>query len=342
MRVALVAPPFGSTGGPEVVVQNLAQAFSENHTDFTLFAPGDWKTDCRFIPTIPESLWNMENFSEQSEWERRNLIFGSQTTVLRHQDDFDLIHLHSQRSAYAVAVGARIPTVVTLHSQISTVDFEQMRSVGIHTVGLTRSQVGSLPVDAVIGNGLPLDQIQPSFAPGEYLLAVGRLNMQKGVHQAIEIAKKSGKKLIVIGRIGTSPERQEYYREYIAPLIDGASVRLIESVPHEKMYDYYRGASFLIHAITAPETHSLVAIEALACGTPVLGTTVAPLPEIFPEVKSSAFLFSDDLETLAEAASHPERFHREDARKYAEDHFDSRIMAKKYLALYEKILSSQS
>lgn len=339
MKIALVAPAFGQTGGPEVVVQNLAQAFSSMKVDFTLFTPGDWKSNHHFVPTIPQSLWNMENFSEQSEWERRNLIFGSQTAVLRCQDEFDLIHLHSQRSAYAVAVGARIPTVVTLHSQISEADFKQMHSVGIHTVGLTRSQVGSLPVDAIIGNGLPLDQIRPSFEPGKYLLAVGRLNMQKGVHQAIEIAKKAGKKLIIIGRIGTSPERQEYYQQYIAPFINGDSVKLIESVPHEEMYDYYRGASCLIHAITTPETHSLAAIEALACGTPVLGTTVAPLPEIFPDTESPAFFLSSDLDALAEAALNPERFSREGARRYAENHFDSRIMAKKYFALYEKILS---
>jgi glycosyltransferase involved in cell wall biosynthesis len=341
MKVALVAPAFGQTGGPEVVVQNLAQAFSENQTDFTLFAPGDWKTDYPYTPTIPQSLWDMENFSEQSEWERRNLIFGSQTAVLRYQEDFSLIHLHSQRSAYAVAIGARVPTVVTLHSRIDQADFEQMKSVGIYMVGLTRSQVGSLPVDAIIGNGLPLNSIQPSFGSGEYLLAVGRLNMQKGIHQAIQIAKKAGKKLIIIGRVGLSDDRQDYFETHIKPFIDGEQIVLIESVAREKIGEYFRNASFLIHSITALESHSLVMMEALAHGTPVLGTMVPPLPEIFSVPNNNAFLLSDDLDLLAAAASHPERFSRKAAREYAEHHFDSQVMAKKYLALYEKILSSQ-
>ncbi len=341
MKIALVAPAFGQTGGPEVVVQNLAQTFSENHIDFTLFAPGDWKTDYPHIPTIPQSLWGMTDFSKQAEWERRNLIFGSQTAVLRHQERFNLIHLHSQRSAYAVAIGARVPTVVTLHSRIDSVEFEQMKSVGIYTVGLTQSQVGSLPVDAIIGNGLPLNSMRPSFDSGEYLLAVGRLNMQKGVHQAIEIAKKARKKLIIIGRVGISDIRQDYFEIHIKPFVDGKQIVLIESVAREEMGDYFRHASFLIHSITLPESNPLVVMEALAHGTPVLGTTIAPLPEMFPGTAAPAFLLSNDLDTLAEAARHPERFSREAARQYAKRHFDSQTMAEKYIALYQKILASR-
>jgi len=341
MKIALVAPAFGQTGGPEVVVQNIAETFLENHIAVTLFAPGDWKTPYPFIPTIPQGLWGMSGFSEQSEWERRNLIFGSQTAVLRHQENFDLIHLHSQRSAYAVAIGAKIPVVLTLHSRISPGEFEQLQSVGVHTVGLTQSQVGNLPVDATISNGLPLSSIAPSFEPGEYLLAVGRLNMQKGVHQAIEIAKRAKKKLIIIGRIGISEDRQGYFAKYIEPAIDNKQVILIESVSREEMYQYFQRASFLLFPITSPESNPLVVMEALACGTPVLGTTIAPLLEMFPGSEEVA-LFSDSLDELAAAASHPERFDRVTCRRYAEKMFDSRVMANEYIALYRKILDASS
>ena len=341
MKIALVAPAFGQTGGPEVVVQNIAETFRENHIDFTLFAPSDWKTPYAFTPTIPQSLWGMKDFSEQSEWERRNLIFGSQTAVLRHQENFDLIHLHSQRSAYAVAIGAKIPVVLTLHSQISAGEFEQLQSVGVHTVGLTRSQVGSLPVDATIGNGLPLSSIVPSFEPGEYLLAVGRLNMQKGIHQAIEIARKAKKRLVIIGRVGVSEDRQGYFAKYIEPFIDNKEVTLIESVSRDEMFQYFQKAAFLLFPITSPESNPLVVMEALACGTPVLGTTVAPLLEMFPDSEKVAF-FSDNLDELAEAASHPERFDRSACRRYAEKKFDSRVMVNEYVTLYKKIIDASS
>lgn len=340
MKVALVAPAFGQTGGPEVVVQNIAQTFFENGIDFTLFAPGDWKVPYPLIPTIPQSLWAMEDFSEQSDWERRNLIFGSQTAVLHYQENFDLVHLHSQRSAYAVAIGSRIPVALTLHSQISPAEFEQLQSIGIHTVGLTRSQVGGLPVEAIISNGLPLSSITPSFEPGKYLLAVGRLNHQKGIHQAIHIAKKANQKLIIIGRVGVSDDRQGYFEEFIKPHIDGEQITLIESVPREKMGEYFRQASFLIHSITLPESNPLVVMEALAHGTPVLGTTITPLPEMLAEGAPSAVLLSDNLEVLAEATAHPERFSREAARKYAEEKFSSQTMMEKYVAFYKSILQT--
>ncbi len=340
MKIALVAPGFGQTGGPEVAVQNLAQAFSAKNIDFSLFAPGDWETPCPHIPTLSKSIWNMENFSEQGEWERRNLIFASQTTVLRYQNDFDIIHLHAQRNAYAVAIGSRLPIVVTLHSQIENGTFDLLKTAGVHTVGLTQNQVGNFPVDAIIKNGLPLNEITPSFEAGEYLLAVGRLNMQKGIHQAIKIAKLAKKKLIIIGRVGISDDRQGYFTEHIKPFIDNEQVIHIESVPRDKMFEYFRHASFLLFPITSPESNPLVVIEALAAGTPLLGTTVAPLLEMFPNSEKVA-LFSDDLEKLAEAARHPERFDRAACRHYAEKNFDSGRMADEYIALYEKILSLQ-
>jgi len=340
MRIALVAPAFGQTGGPEVVVQNLGQALADQGVDVTLFAPADWKTSLPLVPTLPQSLWSMKDFPKQSTRRRRNFIYGSQTVVLKHQEKFDVIHLHAQSSAYAIAKGARVPCVVTLHSGISKEDFGQMKESELTLVGLTHSQVGNLPVDTIIGNGIPTAAISPSFKAGEYLLAVGRLTTQKGIGQAIAIAKKSNKKLIIIGRIGISEDRQNYFKEYIEPHIDGKQIRLIESVNREEIYDYFRKASFLVFPIMSQESNPLVPMEALACGTPVLGTRVAPLPEMFPK-SEGAVLLSNDLEELAEAAAHPERFDRKTARRYAEQHLDSRRMADEYIALYHKLIQSK-
>jgi hypothetical protein len=79
IRVALVAPSFGDTGGPEIAVQNLADAFFELGVDVTLFAPADWKTRTKHIPTLKQSLWNMKNFTKQNIFARRNYLTASQT-----------------------------------------------------------------------------------------------------------------------------------------------------------------------------------------------------------------------------------------------------------------------
>lgn len=337
MRIAMVAPPFGPTGGPEVMVRNLISSLQSKNIQVTLFAPADWKTKAPLVETLPQSLWNMRSFSQLSVQIRRNYVMGSQAVVLAHQGDFDLIHLHAQRAAYAVARGSRIPCVVTLHSSIPEEDFLQMRESRLTVVGLTRSQVGQLPVDAVIRNGIPVEAIVPRYEPGEYLLAVGRITPQKGINQAITIAKKSNKKLIIIGRIGISKERISYFNEHIQPHVEGKQVQLVESVEHEKMTEFFRKASFLVFPITSPESNPLVPMEALACGTPVLGTRVDPLPEMFPQ-SGGAVLLSDNLDELADAAAHPEAFSRRAARQYAEKHLDSGRMADDYIALYRKLL----
>lgn len=338
MRIALVSPPFGMTGGPEVVVQNLATALSQLGVSVTLFAPGDWKTSVPHIPTIPQSLWNMDSFPTQSDKIRRNYIYASQTTVLKYQDNFDLIHLHSQGVAYPIGAAAKIPCLVTLHNKIYPEVFDQLQEANISTIALTHSQAGDFPVTAIIGNGMPLKNITPSFVPGKYLLAVGRLTEQKGIPNAIAVAKKSGVPLVIIGRVGISDDRKRYFAEHIKPHVDGKLITLIEFVPHQEMYSYYRKASFLVHAITKPESNPLVVMEALASGTHVLGTKISPLPEMLKSDNGTCLLSSDQKD-LVEAVKHPERFDRHACRSYAEKHFDIEVIAKKHKDLYEKIIS---
>lgn len=103
MKIAIVAPSFGQIGGPEIFTQNLANELSKKGIDVVLFAPGDWQTLIKHIPTIEKSLWNMKNFKKQSKKERVDLRITSQIKVLDYEKEFDLIHLNSQKYACMVA-----------------------------------------------------------------------------------------------------------------------------------------------------------------------------------------------------------------------------------------------
>lgn len=342
MRIAIVAPPFGLVGGPEIMVRNLTRNLMALGVNVTLFAPSDWPSlGVSHISTLPQSLWNMPGFRQQNQWVRRNLHMAAQTKVLSYQDEFDLIHLHVPRFAYAVSAAAKIPTLLSAHNRIPADEFYQLQETGLAIVAMSHAQAEDLPYTEVIWNGLQLDEIEPSFTAGSSLLTIGRLTDQKGIHRAIEIAKIVQKKLIIIGRIGHGAERNEYFSEQIQPHIDGVNVIHIEKVAHEKIYAYMREASFLLFPIIRPESFGLVAAESLSCGTPVLGSTIAPLPEILgPAVEKGAAFLSNNIDDLAEMAQHPERFDRRACRTYAEENFDSSVMAKKYLSLYKKILNS--
>lgn len=337
ISIAMIAPPFGDTGGPEVVTQNLTDALLELGVDVTLFAPADWNTKAKHIASLEKSIWNMDNLHELSSKEFRELKVSSQEKVLDFQKDFDVIHLHSQRYAGGVCNKANIPCVISFHNRFSDDAFEEISKTDLYTVALSESQRGEHVTSAIIHNGVPTKNIKYSFDEGKYLMFVGRLSDQKGIDTAIEIAIAAEKKLLIFGRIGNTKERKDFFAEKIEPFLDTENIIYKGEVGHGEIYEYLRGASALLLPIRRPEVCPMVVAEALACGTPIIGTTIGPLPELLSD-KKVAFL-SDDISELVEALKNTDQFNRKACRKYAEDNFDSLVMAKKYLALYEKIIS---
>ena len=341
IRVAIVAPPFGTTGGPEIVVQNLTNTLLERKdVSVTLFAPADWHTKARHIATLKKSLWNMRDFAKQTLRERKNYIVASQLPVLLYQNDFDVIHLHLQNFSAALGTNMKTPCVLSLHNPINKRDLSQIKKVGIHVVAITKAQKGSLEIPTIIWNGVPIRKIFPSYKKGSYLIAIGRLTDQKGIHRAIAIAKKAQKKLIVVGRIGNEENRQIYYKKMIKPFIDGKGIVHIEHLSRKDLFASLKKASALLFPIIRIEPFGLVVAEALACGTPVIGSRVSPLPEILKN-KKTAFL-SNDLKELVSAVKNINRFDRRECRRYAEENFDSAVMAEKYVKVYKSVLNKSS
>ncbi len=337
LSVAIVAPPFGEASGPEVVAKDIAEALQKEGIDVTLFAPGDWKTDVKHIPTLEKSIWNMTLAEKRGKIEA--LRIKNQMKIVEYVDKFDIIHFHCQKYSPLAAEKIVNPCVLTFHNNFSEKDFRLAKKANLYTVAISHSQNKKNLTDAVIYNSVPVNKIKPSFKKGDYLLFLGRLADQKGVDTAIEIAKKSEKKLHILGRIGNTQERKKYFEEKIKPFVDNRQIYYLGTVEHEKIYEYCAKAEALLFPIRRPEAFGLVAIEALACGTPVIGTKTAPLPEILKN-KKVAFL-SDDINELAMAAKNTGLFDRKTCRKYAEKNFGSSIMAKKYIELYKKILNEE-
>jgi len=334
LTVAIVAPAFGEIGGPEVVAKTIAHALKKEGVDVTLFAPGDWKTDVKHIPTLEKSIWNMNPFEKKNI---EQLRIKSQMKVIEYADKFDIIHFHCQRYSPYASKEISKPCVLTFHNNFSEEAISEAKKAKLYTVAISHAQNEKNLADAVIYNGVPMKDIKPSFKEGKYLLFSGRLAEQKGADIAIEIARKAKKKLYILGRIGNTKERKKYFAEKLEPFIDNEQVCYLETVSHEKMYEYYAGAQALLFPIRRSEAFGLVAIEALACGTPVISTRVAPLPEILKN-DETAFL-SNDIEELITAAKNVSSFDRKVCRKYAEENFDSSIMARRYIEFYKKILN---
>lgn len=337
LSVAMIAPPFGDTGGPEIVTQNLTDALLKLGVDVTLFAPGDWKTTAKHVVTLEKSIQNMA-VSEKKDV--ANLRLRSQMKIFEIADNFDIVHFHSQREASGVAEKIKNPCVLSFHNKIKTDEFIESRKSGLHVVALSDAQRGNLEVSAMIHNGVPVRDISCSFEKGEYVMFIGRFSDQKGIDTAIELCIKAKKKLLIFGRIGNTKERKDFFAKRIEPFLDNENIIYMGEVSHAEIFEFLKKASALIFPIRRSEVCPMVVAEALACGTPVIGTKVNPLPELLTDT-NVAFL-ADDTELLIDALKNIDRFDRRACRKYAEENFDSMVMAKKYLALYENILKKQT
>ena len=338
MRIALVAPPFSRNDGPGIVVKNLFQALQKKQgIEVTLFAPGDWDLPGNHKTTIPKSLREIKGFLQQTPFERRNLIFENILKVSLFEEQFDIIHLHSQY-AYALASILHKPCVLTLHNKIIPEEIRQLQRQGVNLVALSKLHGRDFPSIPVISNGINLDDITPSFSEGNYLIFIGRLHESKGAHTAIEIALKTNSKLLIFGRIGNSEKRQAYFREKIAPFLNEHIIHKDETTQAE-LFSYLRHATALLCPIQSRRTVCpLVMMESLACGTPIIGCEVAPLEEL-PGWQNVATL-SGNINTLIRSVKTIKSVDRNLCRTFAKKHFCASIMAEKYLQLYQRILGT--
>ncbi len=342
IKIAIVTSAFGDTGGPEVATLNLTNALVKKNINVTLFAPADFNTNAKHVSTLEKSIWKMDDFKDQSRFLRRNYIIASQTKVLSF-NDFDLIHLHTQKYAYSIGVNAKCPCILTYHSKITKPEFEQISKGGIYTVAQTKSHRNGNKTTAVIPNGIDTSKISPCFDKGKYLITAGRLNNNKGIDIAIKIAKKSQKKLIIIGRIGISDERKKYYNDKILPFLNKNIIH-IEEMPQKELFEYIKKAEALLIPIRPASGFGikicpLLVMEALACGTPIIGTPINSMGDQFD--KNSIGMLSNNINDLIQSAKNTDKFDRKKCREYAEKYFDSSIMAEKYLKLYQKILQNK-
>jgi glycosyltransferase involved in cell wall biosynthesis len=134
----------------------------------------------------------------------------------------------------------------------------------------------SLDYIDTVYHGIDIEQFEFNDNPDDYLIFFGRIHYDKGTKEAIEIAKKTHRPLIIAGII----QDKEYYETYVKPEIDGKQIQYIGSVGPDKRNFYLKNAYALLHPINFNEPFGLSVVEAMACGTPVIAFPKGSMPEI--------------------------------------------------------------
>jgi len=252
----------------------------------------------------------------------------------------DLIHFHGL-DFYQYVPKPGIPMLATLHLPVSFYPpgvFTEMQAGNVALNCVSRSQADSLPCGLkvpVIPNGIPVARYQPGVA-GDYLLWLGRICPEKGTHIALEVARQLNAPLIVAGPVHEYPEHQEYFARTVEPLLDRARI-YAGPVDFEQKRTLLAQARCLLIPSLVAETSSLVAMEALSSGTPVIALRAGALPEIVDHGKTGYVV--DSPNQMASAIDRVDGISRDLCREKALSRFDSKRMVRDYLELYGRIIT---
>jgi glycosyltransferase involved in cell wall biosynthesis len=233
--------------------------------------------------------------------------------------------------------------VTTLHGKLHAADlaplFAEYREAPL--VSISNDQRRPLPDanwQATVYHGLPRDLHSLRERPGDYLAFLGRMSPEKRVDRAIEIARRSGMKLKIAAKI--YPEERAYYRETLEPLLHESRrwVEFVGEVGGPEKDEFLGNARALLFPIDWPEPFGLVMIEAMACGTPVVGWRNGSVPEVITEGVSGFIV--DDIDGAVQAVERVSDLSRRACREAFAERFDASRMAEEYLRVYRRLASA--
>ncbi|HVU25332.1 MAG TPA: glycosyltransferase [Opitutus sp.] len=188
-----------------------------------------------------------------------------------------------------------------------------------------------------VPNCIDIDRLdyRSAVAPDAPLVFLSRIERVKGAREAIAIARAAGRPLILAGNHSADADATRYWREEIAPLVDGRLVTYAGAVDDAQKSALLGRAAALLVPVQWDEPFGLVFAEALACGTPVIASPRGALPEIVREAENG-FLVRTRAEGVAAVRAVP-GLSRAFCRRDAEARFSPRAAVDRFLTVYDEV-----
>jgi glycosyltransferase involved in cell wall biosynthesis len=334
MKIAILAPVAWRTPplhyGPwEQIASNIAEGLVKKGLDITLFATGDSITAGK-LEAICERGYEDDRNQDAKVLECMHI-----SNLMEKASNFDIIHNNFDFLPLTFSAFIKTPIITTIHgfSSQKIVPVYKKYNATTHYVSISNADRSpELEYLATVYNGVDTRDFEFIPTPENYLLYFGRIHHDKGTAEAIDIAKKSGHKLIIAGII----QDECYYKERIEPRLNEQAVYIGHAGP-EKRKKLLGKAIALLHPINFNEPFGLSVAEAMLCGTPVIAFNKGAMPELIRHQKTG-FLVNNVNEAV-EAVSRISRINRHDCYRWALSQFSSDKMVEDYLQLYQKILA---
>ena len=336
LSVAYPLAPVGpdAVGGAEQVLTQLDRALVAAGHRSIVVAREDSQTAGILVP-VPAQRGVLDEGARQRAWRAHREAIA---TALRSWP-VDLVHLHGiDCAAYLPPPG--VPALVTLHLPPAWYPAELLGptrpGTWLHCVSAAQHAAcpKSLNLLPPIENGVSVEALAARHAKRAFALVLGRICPEKGVHLAIEAARRVDASLLIAGDVFPYEAHRRYFADAVQPRLD-ARRRFIGPAGFARKRRLLTAARCLLVPSLAPETSSLVAREALACGTPVIGFPRGALPDII-EHGRTGFLV-DSVDGMADAIGLARGLDAALCRRVAAERFSLDRMTARYFALYRRL-----
>ncbi len=287
------------------------------------------KYNKELLPLLDKLNESVVNFYEQ--------LMISEIYRLNRREKFDLIHIHPYRRCIPLAALFKTPTAITLHDPLT--DFKKYqidwtkKFPQIHLISISNAQRKPSPrlnYSGTAYNGIDEKNFPYSPQSEDYFAIAGRFTPEKGIHTAIQAAKKAGVRLKIAG----GPDKGAYFDRQIKPFLN-KKIEYVGMIDYDKLGDFYGQAKGFLVPIQWEEPFGLTFIEAMACGTPVITFNRGSAREIIKDKKTGYVV--KNLDQMVKAMKKIDRLKRSDCRQHFENNFTINKMVESYEKIFLKI-----
>lgn len=344
--VALPVPP-PAQGGTEWIAYFQAKGLSKYGHKVILFAAHGSKTgDYELIEvgkgdTVAGSALNKEksdlNIESSRALRRENIYLGEVIEqLIKRKDDYDIILNNMRGEAVLLPIAKMLnkPLVNVMHLPLFPELAEAFKTYNTNIITISNAQrkgFDNLNYLATVNNCVDTDKFTFNGKPDDYMLMMGTIGRHKNQVGAINVAKETGMKLVLAGKI-----RDQDYFEELKKDIDGTQIRWVGEMAFEEKLKLYQNAKVFIFPILWEEPFGLVMIEAMACGVPVVAYNNGAISEVVVSGVNGFVVESGSEKDMITAVNNIAVINRTDCRKYVEEHFT----VEKMVSDYEKALQS--
>lgn len=333
MKIAVLAPVAWRTPprhyGPwEQISSNIAEGLVAAGTDVTLFATADSLTSGKLESVISQG------YEEDRTRDAKVLECLHISHLMEMASDFDIIHNNFDFLPLTYSRLIKTPIVTTIHgfSSEQIIRVYHKYNNQSHYVSISNAnRVPQLNYVKTVYNGLRTGDFTFTREPEDYLLYLGRIHHEKGTAEAIEIARRSKKRLIIAGII----QDQGYFDQKIKPELND-EISYIGEVGPKIRNGLLGNAAALLHPINFDEPFGLSVAESMMCGTPVIAFNRGSMPELVLHEKTG-FLVNSIPEAL-ESVTDINKIDRKNCRQWSLKQFSQEKMIRDYLDVYQTIL----